>query len=172
MSSRCSLLALSVLLVLGSGLTADHETIDPRGRPKQFEAGRGPMFAVWVEKGEWHIAVTSLPARQNKGQPTILTGSVWVEGDKVIGDWGKLEKSKDPRRADFIVPHKDENGFDFKFALGGGVDTVKFKGGDKATAIKFRLAVEGRQQPGFIYIGANGEHPSKAEFTLPTRRGN
>ena len=54
--------------------------------------------------------------------------------------------------------------------MGGAVDGIDFKGGEKAETIKFKLAIEGRQQPAFIYIGSKGEHPSKAEFTLPARR--
>lgn len=159
------------LLVFQLAARADDEKMDPRGKPKQFEAGKGPMFALWFEKGEWHLRATSLPAKQNKGQPTIITGSVWVEGDKVIGDFKTLEKNKDPRKADFIKPHQDEKGFDFKFGMGGGVDGIDFKGGDKATSIKFKLAVEGRYQPAFIYIGAKGEHPTNGEFTVPARPG-
>jgi hypothetical protein len=164
------LTCLALVLIQVQAL-ADNETMDPRGKPKQFEAGKGAMFAVWFERGEWHLAVTSLPPKQNKGQPTIMTGSVWVEGDKVIGDWKALEKNKDIRKADFITPHPNEKGFDFKFGVAGKVDAIVFKGGDKAETIKFKLAVEGRQQPGFVYIGAKGEHPSKAEFTLPARPG-
>jgi hypothetical protein len=172
MNARTFVLVSCISLFAGQlPALADNETMDPRGKPKGFEPGKGAMFAVWFDMGEWHLAVTSMPGSQNKGQPTIMTGSVWVEGDKVIGDWKALEKSKNPRNADFVTPHKDGNGFDFKFAVGGKVDAVKFKGGPNATGIKFKLAVEGRQQPGFVYIGAKGEHPTKAEFTLPAKPG-
>jgi hypothetical protein len=168
MNPRFLLLAC-VFCTLPLAALAETEAIDPRGKPKQFEPGKGAMFAVWFDRGEWHLAVTSLPPKQNKGQPTVMSGSVWVEGDKVTGDWKVLEKNKDIRKADFITPHVNGQGFDFKFGVSGRVDAIVFKAGDKAETIKFKLAVEGRQQPSFILIGAKGAHPSKAEFTLPAR---
>ena len=43
------------LITLQPTARADNETMDPRGKPKQFEAGKGAMFALWFEKGEWHL---------------------------------------------------------------------------------------------------------------------
>jgi hypothetical protein len=44
---------------------------------------------------------------------------------------------------------------------------LDFKVGPAATGVKFKLLVDGAEDPKKILIGEKGVHPEKAEFTLP-----
>ena len=133
---------------------------DPMGRPKQFEAGKGAMVAVWFD-GSWHLALTT--SKKSKGD--LFTGSVRADKGQVIGVFDKLEKGKDGK-VDWIFPHKDGGGFDFRFTNFGFVDKTQFKA-PGATSLTFNVAVNGQAAPQLVRIGKAGKHPEKVPFTLP-----
>jgi len=154
------------------GFTAINAKADdlphPFGKPEGFKAGAKTMYALWFEKGEWHIMTTSKDKGKNTEKVTF-TGRISIEGDRVLGDFKKLEKLKKGKDADYILLFRDYKGFDFLFSTYGKVDDVQFKGGDKAKSIKFKLLIDGKEDPKSILIGKKGLHPDKAEFTYPAQ---
>ena len=156
-----------VLLLVPVLARADNETMDPIGRPKQFDQGKLIAYALWYEDGLWHLRVTAPP--QKKGEFYKFTGSVRVEGDKIVGNVQGLEKSKKAKKADYVTPTKDQAGFDFTFTVSGEVDGVDFKGGEKAEKITFKLISGGDDDPRKVLVGPKGAHPSKGSFSLPAR---
>lgn len=140
----------------------------PFGKPEGFKPGAKTMYAVWYEKDEWHIVTTSKDKGKDSGKVSF-TGRISIEGDRVLGEFKKLEKSKKGKDADYILLFRDYKGFDFLFSTYGKSDDVQFKGGEKAVSIKFKLLIDGKEDPKSIFIGKKGLHPEKAEFTYPAR---
>jgi hypothetical protein len=134
---------------------------DPAGRPKQFEAGKGAMVAVWYDD-HWHFALTT--SKKSKGD--LFTGSVRADKGLIVGTFDKLEKRKDGK-VDWIFPHKDGGGFDFRFTNFGFVDKTEFKAGPGASTITFNVQVNGQLAPQLVFIGKAGKHPEKVPFSLP-----
>ncbi|MBN9517411.1 hypothetical protein J0H58_02660 [bacterium] len=133
---------------------------NPTGRPKQFEAGKGAMVAIWHDD-HWHLALTTT----KKGKGDLFTGSVRADKGQVIGAFDKLEKRKDGK-VDWIFPHKDGGGFDFRFTNFGFVDKTQFKA-TGATTLTFNVQLNGQPAPQIVYVGKAGKHPEKVPFTLP-----
>jgi hypothetical protein len=134
---------------------------DPVGRPKQFEAGKGAMVAVWHDD-HWHFALTT--SKKSKGD--LFTGSVRADKGLVVGVFDKLEKDKKGVKVDWIIPHKDGGGFDFRFTNFGFVDKTQFKAPTAAT-LTFNVQLNGQPAPQVVRIGKAGAHPDKVPFTLP-----
>jgi hypothetical protein len=156
-------------LVLGSahaqspGSTGSTPAPDPIGRPKRFDAGKGPAVAVWHD-GNWHLALTT----NKKSKGDVFTGSVRADKGQVIGVFDKLEKGKGGL-VDWIFPHKDGGGFDFRFTNTGAIDKTQFQAGTTATTLTFNVMLNGQPAPQIVLIGKSGKHPEKVPFTLPAR---
>lgn len=159
MKVRHFAILLGFLALSQATLLAGSSSPDPKGRPKKFEQGK-KSYGLWFEDGVWHLRMTSTDR-------TVFAGSVRVTGDRIIGEIQALEKAKKPKNADWIVPHKDGAGFDFRFVTTGATDGVAFKAGPRASNIQFRLNTGGDDDPRRILIGSKGDHPDKATFTLP-----
>lgn len=159
-------LGIAVLITLQT-LVALAEDPNPNGRPKEFKEGSTRSYAIWIDNGVWKLRTTStaLKNKQND-EGVVFTGSVRAEGGKLIGERGNVEKAKNIAKADLIVEHKDGQGFDFRFATFGQIDGVNWTLGEGATAVKFKLLINGKEEPVRIFIGNKGEHPEKAEFTI------
>jgi hypothetical protein len=134
---------------------------DPLNRPKAFEAGKQAMVAVWYDK-HWHLALTT--SKKSKGD--LFTGSVRADKGQVIGVFDKLEKDK-YGRGDWIFPHKNGGGFDFRFTNFGLIDKTQFKAAAGATTLTFNVKVNGQAAPQLVFIGKAGKHPEKVPFSLP-----
>ena len=154
-------------LVLGAahaqppGSTGSAPAPDPNGRPKAFDAGKGPAVAVWFDT-HWHLALTT----NKKSKGDLFTGSVRADKGLVIGVFDKLEKGTGPL-VDWIIPHKDGGGFDFRFTNTGFIDKTQFKTGSGATSLTFNVQVNGQPAPQLVLIGKGGKHPEKVPFSLP-----
>jgi hypothetical protein len=134
---------------------------DPVGRPKQFEAGKGAMVAVWHDD-HWHLALTT--GKKSKGD--LFTGSVRADKGLIVGAFDKLEKDKKGVKVDWIFPHKDGGGFDFRFTNFGFVDKTQFAA-PTATTLTFNVQLNGQSAPQIVFVGKAGKHPEKVPFSLP-----
>ena len=145
--------------------------LDPVGRPKQFEKGKQNAFAVWEEDGVWNLRTSAKAGEKGKMKRVEFTGRVKVNGDKLIaGDLQGLEKKAKGKDADWLEVHPDGKGFDFQFAtFSTNTDGVTFKVGPKAESVTFKLLTAGDNDPKRILVGKKGEHPDKAEFTIPVK---
>jgi hypothetical protein len=139
---------------------------NPVGFPKQVGPGGVGVVRVWYEDGTWHLRTSTDNSEGKKDKLMVFAGS--VRGDtKLSVEGSKLEKGNG-KTSDAIVPHKDGKGFDFRFATYGAVDQTDFKVEGKAKTLKFAVQIDGEKAPvKRIYIGAEGQHPEKPEFTLP-----
>ena len=134
--------------------------IDPNGRPKGFEEGKGPRVALWYEEGTWHLRATGKQDHSYK-----FTGGVDVkDGVITTGATQGLEKGKHP---DVVTTKQGRKGFTFAFTAKGTVDGLYFKTSEEATEINVHLMIDGDETPKFILIGAHGRHPDKAIFAFP-----
>jgi hypothetical protein len=157
------------LLLLTAAFASAADTPDPAGKPKQFVPGKGPAVAVWEDKGMWNLQVTWKDDNKSR---VVFTGRVVVEGDKYTGDYGSLEKAKGAD-ADYVRPHRDGKGFDFRLTQSSVVAIgLDFTVGPAATGVKFKVLIDGTEDPKKILIGGKGVHPEKAEFTLPVNSSN
>ena len=136
------------------------------GRPKDFKVGGGNHVAVWHDGELWNIFTTGKRGKVASAQHR-WGGSVRIEGDTYVGQFGKLEAARKAYNADWIVPHADGRGFDFQFINRGGHDEVKFKLGPNATSMTIKVVLDNRPQPKAILIGRKGENPEKNVFTVP-----
>ena len=165
---RTLLTCLGLFALQAAAVLAAADTPDPVGRPKQFETGKSTTFAVWEDDGTWYLRTSTKNPGKGKVQKTAFAGTVKVTGDVLIGEFQGLEKSPDPKAADFVIVHKDNKGFDFQFStFSKNVDGVTFKLGPKAESVTFKLRVEGDDDAKKIIVGKKGVHPEKAEFTFP-----
>lgn len=135
---------------------------NPVGRPKKFTQGKRAMYGVWNDDGIWRLRMTG-----KKDVKVIFTGVIRAQGDRLIGEWQGLEKADKAKNADWIFPHTDGKGFDFRFVVFGKTDGVNFKVGPKAESVMFKLLVDGDDDPKKILIGTEGKYPDKGDFTLP-----
>lgn len=145
---------------------------DAIGRPKAFVQGMKPVIAVWYEDGVWNIRATSKQGPNGTRGPRVLfTGLVRVEGDGFAGALQGLDQGPKSKKlaVDWVTPDADRRGFQFKFLTVGFTDGVNFKPGPKATSIRFRLLVNGDDDPRRIIVGTKGVHPASADFTLPAK---
>jgi hypothetical protein len=140
---------------------------NPIGFPKKVGGGGEGVVRVWYEDGTWHLRTSTEDSQAKKDKLIVFTGTVVCDGKMTIEE-KKLEKGKG-KTSDTLTRHKDDKGFDFRFATHGATDEAAFKvEGAKAKTLKFTINIDGEKAAvGRIYIGADGEHPDKHEFTLP-----
>lgn len=159
MSRRALLVAAFALSVLPLSSGADEPTFedaDPVGKPKTYKAGSG-KYAIWHDKDGWHFRATAKKDGQEfTGQIDAVDGK--FTSVKLITSGSKAPPAFDTKSKSVDVSYKllknSESGFDLK------VD-------DKVTAVRFKLKVDGREDPELILIGAKGTNPRGAEFLLP-----
>jgi hypothetical protein len=134
---------------------------DPTGTPGP--KGEDSFYLLWYLDGVWHLDGRGTPGRDVK-----FIGSVRVEGDLVTGKLNGVEASQNQEG---VIVHRDGRGFDFQFIIRGkGRDGLDFKTGPKATAVAFKLLIDGVEAPTRIRIGQKSQNPTAASFTLPVPR--
>ena len=135
--------------------------VDPHGKPKAFDAGKKEAYAVWFDNNKWHLSVTT-----HKKDRDVFTGTVRANRGRILGDFKKLEKGR-PDAADWIFPHRDGTGFDFRFVNVGKLDTVVFQASPDATELAFSLLIDGGAHPDRVLVGRRNVRPPAVPFTLP-----
>src|SRR5262245_65357460 len=65
---------------------------DPTGKPKAFKTGAATNCAVWYDKdGFWNIHTTGKKGTKGPTAKHRWGGTVKIEGDTFVGEFGKLE---------------------------------------------------------------------------------
>ena len=161
--------ACSCWVLLGSLALAEPESIDPLGRPENFDQGKAVGYAVWYEDGYWEVRMTSIDRPGVKrNAPQIYTGSITFEGGTLDeGQFAGLELNKKAKESDWIRVHPGRKGFDFHFIAKGRTDSFKFKATKAADTVKFNLLTTGDDNPERIRVGASGKSPDKVPFEFP-----
>ena len=152
-------LALSAVLVAAPAAVADSppETIDAKGKPKDFKPGLSPRYAIWYDDAGWHFHATT-----NAAGATEFSGRIDVAGGKITIDL------KDPPKAKGPESKTESKGYNFSYKVNRGVaNATRFRPDAEVTALKFDLKSDGKAaDPESIFVGAKGEHPKAATFTL------
>jgi hypothetical protein len=165
----CLAAAVWVLGILGDQPTAiaqiqgkgkKEQVLDPKGEPKGFKAGDTVRYAVWHNKGGWHVRTTTAKKLHH------FTGKILVEGGTIVGleahdlefkgrfaDWWRLQEN----RHELLIDFKTDR----------GIDGINFQVSNEAVRILFNLHVDGKHQKDLIHIGRAGLHPSVDPFIFP-----
>lgn len=161
--------------------------VNPVGVPKDFKKSDKNAIAVWYENGYWNIKVASKfdekkdkKDKDKKGKDkgkdkekanTLFSGSVRVVNGLITdGNLPRVDTAKKAASADWVFPQYNARGctgFDFRWNTFAFRDSINFAVSKEATAVTFSLQIEGSQRPKLIMIGADGQHPKDANFSLP-----
>lgn len=144
------------------------ESVDPKGKPKDYKPGLTTRYAIWHDGDTWHFrTTTSKDTKVFSGTMEIIGGKM-VDLKPVSADKGN---KKNKKNLDYASWNPDGTQFTFSFTTGTAQDGFDMKVSDKATAIKFVLKVEGKEMADHIFIGAKNGHPKGASFYLPAHPG-
>jgi hypothetical protein len=134
--------------------------LDPIGEPKGFHKGDTVRYAIWHNDRGWHLRTTT--ARKERQ----FKGHIRVEGG-VFERIHSHDLEKEGRLADWwrVGPKRHEVTFDFKTER--GIDGIDFRVSKSAKRIRFDLHIDGRPEPGRVFVGNFNQHPVQNPFDLP-----
>jgi len=157
---RCGILALS-LYVSGAALAGDQ--IDPNGKPMNTEAGAVERYALWHDGQGWHIRTMT------KEYEHHFRGVIAVSGGEFVDLRGYKLEHKGPEK-DLFIEGPEHHVINFDFSTKGSIDGLDFRVKGKEPMLSFTLTIgekEPKFEPGRIFIGKSGAHPSENPFKLP-----
>jgi len=130
-------LGFAVLLSYLAGTAFADQPLNPHGKPSNTGAGKVEHYAVWQDEGGWHIRT--------------MTKEV------------DLEK-------DLFIEGPEHHVINFDFSTKGSIDGVDFRVKGKEPVLSFTLTIgekEPKFEPGRIFVGSSGAHPSSNPFEIP-----
>jgi hypothetical protein len=159
------LAALALMLIATAGFADDPDDADPKGKPTAYKVGSG-KYAIWYDTDGWHFRATAAKDGQ------AFTGRI----DAVDGGFVAMRNisttAKGPNPPPGKMDKVKSTGFTIKFTLRKGSESgFDLKLDDAATAIKFTLKIDDKEDTEAILIGAKGTHPKGSEFSLPAKPG-
>lgn len=174
MTTRVCLVLSALFVAPAAFADTPPEKIDAKGKPKDFKPGLSPRYAVWYDDAGWHFHVTT-----NTAGATEFSGRIDVVGGKISIDLKDPPKAGGPK-ARPPAPKKgadgkkepelkmESKGYNFSYKVNRGVENaMRFHPEPDVTALTFDLKINGKAaDPEAISIGAKGEHPKSATFTL------
>jgi hypothetical protein len=128
------------------------------GRPPGAdEKLKRPRYFLWHDAEGWHLH------SRTGGKGHEFAGTVRVAGGKIyeLRGIGGLEKKKD-----FGAINSAGNAVQFKFRTSAPGDGLDFKVSADVTRLDFDLKLDGYGHAQQIGIGAKGERPESATFTI------
>jgi len=157
---------LVVLICVGAAVLSEAQAgggvgpLDPIGEPKGFRKGESVRYAIWHNKTGWHVrSTTELKEHRFKGHIRVEGGvferihSHDLEKEGRLADWWRLG------------PERHEVTFEFK--TDRGLDGIDFRVSKSARRIHFNLHIDGRPEPGRVFVGRFDQHPVGNPFDLP-----
>lgn len=144
----------------------DGEPLDPQGRFSDNLTRQTPRYYVWRDTEGWHLRSAS-----QRGRLVRFHGSIVLTG----GTFNKLRPVGLETRgsaADSWQVAEDRSRVDFEIKTTSSFDGFDFTINDRDAFITFDLSMGNRKFLKRIYIGSDGQHPAKAEFTLPASRSS
>ncbi len=137
--------------------------INPHGKPMDTKVGAIEHYALWQDHGGWHLRTMTKKFEHH------FRGVISVKGGEFVEVKGfKLER-RGPQR-DLFIEGPEHHVINFDFSTKGGIDGVDFRVKGKEPMLSFTLMIgekEPKFEPGRIFIGKNGNHPSFNPFELP-----
>jgi hypothetical protein len=165
-------LIVAAILTFTLPAMADDTGPDPKGKPTTYKTGSG-KYAVWYDDAGWHIrlsAAKSLTAFQYKIEAIDGKFTSIKPYDPLLAKAPKGAKKGDPAPPGLDL--QTAKTLDMSSKLGKGLESgfdLKLDG--DATAIKFSLKVDDKDDADLIMIGAKGAHPKEATFEYPAKPG-
>jgi hypothetical protein len=118
-------------------------------------------YLLWKDEKGWHVLVASgMYKRRYQGTITLDRGQV-----KDFKGLAKLERKGETK--DYCLTNEKKTQILFDFTTHEGEDELSFSVGPETKRIFFNLRIDGKDQPGLIFIGKKGTHPPKTQFYLP-----
>src|SRR5579872_1799200 len=140
------------------------EEIEIKGKPKDAKFADQSRVDIWLDGSGWHFR--AIAAKDGDS----FTGKIEaIDGKFNTFKLYQVNKGEKPRITDLPAGPKNESkSFNVNFKLVKGSESgFDMKLDDDATAIKFTLKLNDKESPEIIFVGAKGEHPKGAEFSLP-----
>lgn len=124
-------------------------------RPAGFQETSGPGFWIWRgPKDGWHVRTTT------SGKEHSFRGEV-----AVVGGNGVMTDLRANRTELNDRVRGNPSGAAFEFKTAGFQDGIDFKI-DPGNCLDFDLRLDGKSQPGKIYIGGRQANPPSSHFKL------
>jgi hypothetical protein len=155
---------LAVLLFALPVLADNVESVDAKGKPREFKTGLGKI-AIWYDNDAWHFRATANKANQT------FTGKIEAVDGQVVGMKVIALTAKNPRATGggLLAVKKDSLDVNYKL-LKDSESGYDFQVDDKTSAIKFSLKVDDGDATELILIGPKGTHPKSSEFSLSAKK--
>lgn len=140
--------------------------INPHGKPMDTKAGATERYSLWQDQGGWHLRTMTKKFEHH------FRGVISVKGGEFVELRGfKLER-KGPQR-DLFIEGPEHHIINFDFSTKGSIDGIDFRVKGKEPMLTFTLEIgekEPKFEPGRIFIGKNGDHPSTNPFEILAHR--
>jgi hypothetical protein len=135
--------------------------VNPVGQPAM--GGDSARYFLWYDAEGWHLRTDT------GGKRRAFTGMIDVAGGKVTSIFGfeNLEAKKKKKKADVGIVNKAKDKITFKFATKSRRDGFDFQVNEAAQSLRFKLMIDGSEQPARVIIGAAGQPAPTAGFSLP-----
>jgi hypothetical protein len=154
---------LAALLLYIAAAALAYDPIDPHGKPANTEAGKVEHYAVWQDEGGWHIRTMT------KEYEHHFRGVISVTGGEFAAVKGYKLEHKGPQR-DLFMEGPEHHVINFDFSTKGSIDGIDFRVKGKEPMLSFTLTIgekDPKFEPGRIFIGKSGAHPSANPFEIP-----
>jgi hypothetical protein len=154
---------LAALLLYITAAALAYDPIDPHGKPANTEAGKVEHYAVWQDEGGWHIRTLT------KEDEHHFRGVISVTGGEFAAVKGYKLEHKGPQR-DLFMEGPEHHVINFDFSTKGSIDGIDFRVKGKEPMLSFTLTIgekDPKFEPGRIFIGKSGAHPSANPFEIP-----
>jgi len=170
MFARCWFVIAALLFAVPATFADDPklEEVDAKGKPKDFKPGLSPSYAIWYDEAGWHFHSTTNTAGQTSftGKIDVVGGKMTIELRDLTG--GPAPKKKGPEAKKGPGQAMETKGYNFSFKVNkGSENNFVFHPQDEVTALTFDLNINDKPADvDKIFIGAKGEHPKEAKFSL------
>jgi hypothetical protein len=158
-----SRLGLAVVALFITGAASADAQIDPRGKPMGTHEGAVERYAVWQDEGGWHIRTTT------KEYEHHFRGVIEVRVGEFVQLRGYKLEHRGPQR-DLFIEGPEHHVINFDFSTKGSIDGLDFRVKGREPMLSFTLTIGERDpkfEPGRIFIGKMGAHPSSNPFEIP-----
>jgi hypothetical protein len=156
-------LGAAVLVVYIAGAAYAGDPINPHGKPMNTGAGKVEHYALWQDEGGWHVRTST------KEYEHHFRGVIEVRGGEFVQVRGYKLEHKGPQR-DLFIEGPEHHVINFDFSTKGSIDGLDFRVKGREPMLSFTLTIgekEPKFEPGRIFIGKMGAHPSSNPFEIP-----
>ena len=157
------LFGLLVFTLYAACVISAYAQINPHGKPIDTKTGAIEHYALWQDHAGWHIRTMTKKFEHH------FRGVISVRGGEFVEVKGFKLEQRGPQR-DFFIEGPEHHVIKFDFSTKGGIDGVDFRVKGKEPMLSFTLEIgqkEPKFEPGRIFIGQHGDHPSTSPFELP-----